>query len=292
MSALSDAADTDLPLDIETGDRRRAIRRRILQSDFIRRLMPGTIRRAHEARLITQRGALQTGCQSYQLVMTQRNDIGDFTSTGQPVDAELLIAPGCGHCPGVYDALGKLSKEGLIGRLAVINIAIHPEAAEAVGTRSVPWVRIGPFELEGAHSLGELKEWAERAASGSGMGAYLAYLLEHHQLPKASRLVLDDPGLLHDLVPLLADLETPMAVRIGVGAVFEEVQDHGLLDSIADELGALTRALEPQVRADACHYLGLTGAKTAVDYVRPLLDDEDAEVREIAAETLPLLEGD
>jgi HEAT repeat protein len=46
------------------------------------------------------------------------------------------------------------------------------------------------------------------------------------------------------------------------------------------------------VRADACHYLGLTGAGAAADYIRPLLDDKDAEVREIAAESLALLGGE
>ena len=78
-------------------------------------------------------------------------------------------------------------------------------------------------------------------------------------------------------------------VRIGIGAAFEDLQDSGLLGGIVDELGALTRDSEPQVRADACHYLGMTNSPSALHYVQPLLDDPDEEVREIAAETLPLL---
>lgn len=206
-----------------------------------------------------------------------------------PTDAELLIASDCPHCPAVLEALGRLLKEGLIGRLLVTNIAVHPAAATAAGTRSVPWMRIGPFELTGTHTPAELREWAQYAASGSGMNAYLAYLLEQHQLGRSVELVRQDPPLLHDLLPLLGDLQTPMAVRIGIGALFEELQDSGLLSDIVDELGALTRAAEPQVRADACHYLGLTGSRAAADYVHPLLNDADAEVREIASETLPLL---
>jgi HEAT repeat protein len=43
------------------------------------------------------------------------------------------------------------------------------------------------------------------------------------------------------------------------------------------------------VRADAAHYLGLSGNGDAIPYLQPLLQDEAAEVREIAAESLALL---
>jgi len=217
------------------------------------------------------------------------NNTTDTNKLPMPADAELLIAPGCAHCPGVLDALGKLIKDGLIGRLTVTNVVSHPEAAQAADTRSVPWMRIGPYALEGAHSLSELRDWAEQAATGAHMGVYLSYLLEQQRLTQVVTLIEERPSLLHDLLPLLADLETPMGVRIGIGAVFEDLQDSGLLDNIVDELGALTRDSQPQVRADACHYLGLSGKAAASSYIQPLLDDPDAEVREIAAETLPLL---
>jgi HEAT repeat protein len=189
----------------------------------------------------------------------------DSSRTANPADAELLIAPGCPHCPATLEAMGKLLKDGLIGRLNVTNIALHPA---------------------------ELREWAEYAATGSGMSSYLAYLLQQQQLDRVVALIRQSPALLHELIPLLADLQTPMGVRIGIGAVFEELQESGLLSDVVHELGALTHAAEPQVRADACHYLGLSGAAEAADYVRPLLDDDDAEVREIAGESLPLLAAD
>lgn len=221
--------------------------------------------------------------------MTQRDNTANRSTTGRPANAALLVAPGCAHCPGVLDGLGKLVKEGLIGRLEVVDITAHPEAAQAAGTRSVPWCRIGPYTLEGAHSTAELREWAEAAVNGASMGVYVSYLLEHHRLDQAIALVRESPSLLHDLVRLIADLDTPMAVRIGIGAVFEDVQADGLLSGIVHPLGALTQASEPQVRADACHYLGLTGSADAVSYVTPLLDDADEDVAEIAAESLPLL---
>jgi hypothetical protein len=189
----------------------------------------------------------------------------------------------------VLRGLGELLKKGGIGRLEAINIAEHPEAAAEVGTRTVPWCRIGPFELEGLHSERELADWAEHARQGTGMPEYLSDLLESQKLDRVTRLVREQPGRQPDLIALIADLETPMGVRIGVGAVFEELAQHGELSALVPQLGALTRFPEPQIRADACHYLGLTEAPEAIPFVKPLLEDPDAEVREIAAESLPLL---
>ncbi|WP_172838730.1 HEAT repeat domain-containing protein [Solemya velesiana gill symbiont] len=53
----------------------------------------------------------------------------------------------------------------------------------------------------------------------------------------------------------------------------------------------LTRAEEPQIRADACHYLSLTENSEALNAIRPLLADEDPEVREIAMESIAILEA-
>jgi HEAT repeat protein len=80
-----------------------------------------------------------------------------------------------------------------------------------------------------------------------------------------------------------------MAVRIGVGAAIEELQEHRLLKPAIPKLVELTMSDQPQIRADACHYLGLTGNGEALPAVQSLLMDQDQEVREIAAETFALL---
>ena len=53
-----------------------------------------------------------------------------------------------------------------------------------------------------------------------------------------------------------------------------------------DLLGKQTHHLQPHVRNDACYYLGLSGNPAAIEYISPLLDDENAEVREVAEEAL------
>jgi thiol-disulfide isomerase/thioredoxin len=204
----------------------------------------------------------------------------------KPADALLLIAPGCPHCPGVLEALGNLVKEGVVGTLEVVNVAIHPERAANLGTRTVPWVRIGRFELDGAFTPGELRLWAERASEDSGIGPYLSHLLENQRLPKAVALIRTIPSIVDDLLGLLEQSDTPLVVRIGIGAVMEELEGSDLLTGAFERLVQLTHSPEPNLRADACHYLALSANPEAAPVFRRLLQDEDPEVREIAGESL------
>ncbi len=209
----------------------------------------------------------------------------------QPPHALLLIATGCKHCPPVMDALSRLVKKGAIGHLEVVNIAQHPEKARALGVNSTPWTRIGRFELTGRYSEQELHDWADLAKSNTGLSTYFTHLLENRNLDQLILMVKKYPESLEDLMRLLEDLEIPMAVRIGVGAAIEELQEQKLLTPAIPKLVELTMSDLPQIRADACHYLGLTGSADALPAVQSLLMDEDNEVREIAAETFALLDN-
>mgnify|MGYP001824663827 CR=1 FL=1 len=209
-----------------------------------------------------------------------------MTSIKKNPDAEILINSGCAHCPGVVAGLTQLVKEGRLGRLHIINVGEQPAEARARGARGVPWTRIGPFTLEGSYTPGELRSWAERAASGAGMGQYFAELLENQQLEQALQLVRDTPDLLQLLVDMEGDLDTPMGVRIGIGAMFEHLAEEHRLEPALPLLRELTHAPESQVRADAAYYIGLLGPEIAHAHLQGLLADENQEVREIAAEAL------
>jgi HEAT repeat protein len=56
-------------------------------------------------------------------------------------------------------------------------------------------------------------------------------------------------------------------------------------------LGLLTGHGDARVRADACHMLGLSGSTSAIKYLEARRDDPDAEVREIAVESLEELQN-
>jgi hypothetical protein len=201
-------------------------------------------------------------------------------------DATLYIATGCAHCPAVLKGMSELLERGEIGRLQVFNISVHPEIARQEGIRSVPWIRIGPFTLHGSYTPAELRQWVERAGSDQGLRDYLAELIENQRLDEATALARGDAHSLELAVAMLGDLDTPMGVRIGIGAMLEELADSGGLEPALAGLRQLLRAAEPQVRADAAYYLGLSRQAEVRDWLKPLLHDEDREVRQIVAEAL------
>ena len=61
------------------------------------------------------------------------------------------------------------------------------------------------------------------------------------------------------------------------------------LQALVPRLGELSAHADARVRADASHYLGLSGTAAARDWLEARLHDDDADVREIAAESLAAL---
>lgn len=204
-------------------------------------------------------------------------------------NALIFIAPGCSHCPVVLDALTRALKEGRLGRLEAVNLPAHPQEAERLGVRGVPWLRLGPFELTGALTPAEVRQWVARASEDSGWAEYAVHLIEQRQLDELLILVQQRPGALDDLLRLYADPTTAMATRIGISAVLEDLAGSPALERLAPQLQGLTLADSASLRADACHFLGLAGDARAIFAVERLLQDPNPEVREIAAETLALL---
>ncbi|WP_457673982.1 HEAT repeat domain-containing protein [Thiolapillus sp.] len=206
-----------------------------------------------------------------------------------PPDTLLLIAPGCPHCQSVLASLTELVKKGEIGRLEVINIAVHPEAAREAGTRSVPWMRIGQYELAGNYSLGEIREWVEKAASGAEAGDYIKELLEQQQMDRAMDYLKQHPEELAALLDLMQREDNSLGVSFGVSALFEELAGSEALKALVPRLGELTHAEKANTRGDAAYYLGLSGSPEARAWLEPLLDDPQEDVREIAREALESL---
>lgn len=209
--------------------------------------------------------------------------------TPVPPDAVLLIGSGCPHCHAVLNALARLVQQGMLGRLEVVNVSVLPDVARAHDARSVPWTRLGPFELLGALPASELAEWAELAASGQGWTRYFGHLIETNRLDAVSGHLRAAPGTLVDLLDLLASEDTPMSLRIGISAVIEGLAGSPILRQARPAIELLTLSPSAQIRADACHFLGLAGDAAALPVVRRLLDDDHPDVREIAADVQAML---
>lgn len=204
-------------------------------------------------------------------------------------DALLFLSSQCPHCPVVLAGLADLVKRGVIGRLEVVNLERRPQAAQSLGVRSVPWLRIGPFELTGAQTAAELEVWARRAVSSEGMSDAFHDLLKQGGLAKVLALIQAEPARLASLLPIVANPEASLNVKLGVGVVFEEYAGNPTLRALVADLGGLTRHADARVRADACHLLSLTQAAEARPWLFACLQDGDAEVREIASESLQTL---
>jgi thiol-disulfide isomerase/thioredoxin len=207
-------------------------------------------------------------------------------------DALLLIAPGCPHCAAVLESLSTLVKQSEVGALEVVNVAVYPERAQDLGARSVPWLRIGDFELEGLHSLDELEQWAARAGSREGVVAYLQEQLAANRLARLEAMLAQRPDWLAGLVDLLADSRIDLKVRLGADALLEAVAEPEALRALQPQLEAMAADPEPRVRVDAAHYLAMTGSTSAARLLKTMLEDPDQSVREQAAEALEALEQD
>jgi len=201
-------------------------------------------------------------------------------------DALLFISSHCPHCPAVLAGLSELVKRGAVGRLEVVNLDIYPQAAEPLGVRSVPWLRLGPFVLTGVRTPAELAIWAQRAAVPGDMADAFHNLLKDGDLRQVLALIAADPARLSALLPIVANPGASINVRLGAGAALEEYADTPALQSLIPALGTLSAQSDARVRADACHTLGLARSEAARPWLEARLEDADADVREIAREAL------
>ena len=212
--------------------------------------------------------------------------ISPSTMPATQPDALLFIAPGCPHCATVLRGLNELVKQGLIGKMTVVDVAAHPEQAAEYGVRAAPWLRLGPFTLTGAHSPAELRLWAGWASGEEGTAHYVEHLLKQGGYQQATAFIEADTQRLKPLLAIVANPGADLEVRLGVDALLESHANTPALRKLLPQLAELTRHADHRVRADACHLLGLTGSAAARTHVEVCLNDAHEEVREIAEEAM------
>lgn len=204
----------------------------------------------------------------------------------QAPSALLLIATGCQHCPSVLQSMSELVKEAKLASLEVVNIVAAPERAAALNVRSVPWIKLGDFELVGMKSKTELEQWIYKANNPENMSDYFEELMTSGELSKVQEMVEQQPEYIQSLLDIMSSDQSGLSARVGVAAVFEHISGSDTLINAIDTLGEYCYSPNARVRNDACYYLGLSLHQKAKKYIQPLLDDEDADVRECAADAL------
>ncbi|MBI5785099.1 MAG: HEAT repeat domain-containing protein [Rhodocyclales bacterium] len=134
--------------------------------------------------------------------------------------------------------------------------------------------------------LDELKLRVRAASGPGGMADYFHILLMEGGLKKVVEIVDSRPELLADLLPIVGNPDASMNVSLGASAVFERYARKEPLRVLVMKLGKLSEHADARVRADACHYLGLSGSQLARSFLEPRLQDDSTDVREIAADGL------
>jgi len=202
------------------------------------------------------------------------------------IHATLLVAPACPHCPKMKQVLNYLSTQGKLASLDIVDISVDLERAEKLGVRSVPWLQLNSLELQGAHTEAEINYWLEQAGREDGRQQLFDSLLEVGQLAQVESMLRRHPEAMPDLLSLFSDQERQINVRIGASAVLEALEGSGLLEQVIEELGRYTQHSQVSTRIDACHVLSYTLHDSAVLFLKSALNDENAEVREVAQESL------
>ena len=201
-------------------------------------------------------------------------------------NALLLTTPSCAHCAALKIILEKLLGEGLLAQVDIVDVTEQPTIAQQYAVRTVPWLKLGPIQLRGSQTEAELRQWLELLDPSLPSTGLLAHLLETDALDQVIALIEQQPDLLPDLLPLVADVEQDLKIRLGISAVFETFEGLPILQQIIPRLRELAGHEHARVRADIAHYLSLTHSPEARAFLQQLTRDADREVREIAAEAL------
>lgn len=198
----------------------------------------------------------------------------------------MLMGTRCTYCGPMMQLLTELMKAGHIAELRIINIEDNAEMAQQLGVRGVPWLQIGPFELQGSRTRQELLLWLQRASSFEGVSEYLKEVLAEGNIEYANKLIQRYPAALENVIEIMADPEAKINVRLGVGVIIEGLAETEQFKKLIPQLIAYLSNDDARVRGDACHYLSLTKDVSCIPDIEKLLSDENDEVREIAQESL------
>ena len=177
-------------------------------------------------------------------------------------------------------------KENALGKLEVINIHQHPEVAQQLNVRSVPWLKLGEFTLSGSYSLNELRDYIDFNNNEDGISKYIDHQLSEGQLSSLADEIQNHPHWLSSVIQLLADDDTSMQTRLGIDSLIEGLSGTDLLRDYTDDLGQLSKQVHVSRLADIIHYLGLTHSKKAIEFIKTHCDHENPDIRETCQDAL------
>jgi alkyl hydroperoxide reductase subunit AhpF len=203
-----------------------------------------------------------------------------------PVELDVFISPSCPNCPRSVAAAITVCAETPQATVQVIDATAFPDQAVAAGVRSVPMVvsETG-LTLVGAMDAAELADRLNAARGSDGDAVVFGSLVDAGRFGEAAAL-LASPRARRAFIDRWR--ASALEGRIGLALTADEVlaaEPEALDDMVADLLPLLAADSAP-VRGDTAELLGKIGHPAARTALGRLLDDEDEDVAEIAAEAL------
>jgi len=183
--------------------------------------------------------------------------------TLQPPAVMLLLSTHCAHCQVALQTLTAMVKQGDIAQLKVINLEQSPGVAEKMGVRSVPWMQLGDFVFEGEQTPQTIKDWIKKAGTEHGeqqyRQQYLQQSLTDGNISGVIHYIREQPSAIKVVTGFMADENAKINLKLGIGVVLEEFATDPIIDDALPVLQQFLSHNDARVRADACHYLSLTG---------------------------------
>lgn len=206
-------------------------------------------------------------------------------------DIILAVSKGCPHCPAVKQALANMVTNGDINSFDLINIHEDEARVEQYKIRSVPWLKIGPFILYGAHSQSEIKHWYDTATDPEGIKQYISDMLDDGNLNNVLEMLRLEPELIKNFIPLIQADDSSINVRLGIGAILEDLAGSSNIQVLKDDLSGLLKHNSERVRGDAAHFISLLHDKQLIPTLVKLKDDPNPGVREVSLDSIEYLES-
>jgi len=206
--------------------------------------------------------------------------------------AELLVFVGasCPHCPGAARSANRIALATPLITVSIADVQHHAELAERFNVRAVPLTVLDEdLAITGVVPPAELVDKILSRDDDSHGKDVLLSLVEQGRFDEVAGHMRSAPGATH-LSALWKGSDT--SLRLGLMMAVEEAleADHSALDGLVAGLLPILHAEDAALRGDTADLLGRIGHRDAADALKPLLEDPNPDVAEIAAEALEEIE--
>jgi thioredoxin-like negative regulator of GroEL len=205
-----------------------------------------------------------------------------------PAELKVFVSAACPHCKQAVESAGSVARASSVVNVTVIDAQLHPEQAQRYSVQSVPVTVLDDgLTWIGAESAQEIaRRILSRSASDHDVEVFRS-LVETGRHADAVDRVLSGAGAAH-LAAIW--IRSTTSSRIGLMLIAEGVleQNPQALHAVVDDLTPALTADDAALRGDTADLLGQIGHPRGLEALRPLLDDPNPDVAEIAAEALGL----